>query len=166
MKIRLEHLATGKNLHSHLFSSPLSGHQEVSAFGVEGKLRNMDELTYSHATVFVMLDNCCLRRSNERQLINNLLFLVAGEGDTGDNWEVVCSGDAWKRDSAIQFRHIDTSAYLACSGNTFGRPISGQLEVIGLSHVNSACNWQTLEGVFIHPTTESFTKSKPEHNEL
>jgi len=36
-KIRLEHIQTGRNLHSHLFSSPLSGHQEISAFGEEGK---------------------------------------------------------------------------------------------------------------------------------
>ncbi|XP_067142446.1 stromal cell-derived factor 2 [Centruroides vittatus] len=34
--IRLEHLITQKNLHSHLFSSPLSGNQEVSAFGDKG----------------------------------------------------------------------------------------------------------------------------------
>ncbi|CAK9802336.1 Stromal cell-derived factor 2 [Anthophora quadrimaculata] len=31
--IRLEHVATKKNLHSHLVSSPLSGKQEISAFG-------------------------------------------------------------------------------------------------------------------------------------
>jgi dolichyl-phosphate-mannose--protein O-mannosyl transferase len=35
-KIRLEHIGTGKQLHSHLFKSPLSGNQEVSGFGVEG----------------------------------------------------------------------------------------------------------------------------------
>lgn len=34
--IRLEHLATGKNLHSHHFSSPLSGHQEISCYGDDG----------------------------------------------------------------------------------------------------------------------------------
>ncbi|XP_058793646.1 stromal cell-derived factor 2-like protein 1 [Phymastichus coffea] len=32
--IRLEHTATKKNLHSHLVSSPLSGKQEVSAYGI------------------------------------------------------------------------------------------------------------------------------------
>ena len=32
-KIRLQHAATGKNLHSHLFRAPLSGNQEVSGFG-------------------------------------------------------------------------------------------------------------------------------------
>lgn len=31
--IRLEHIATKKNLHSHLVSSPLSGKQEISAYG-------------------------------------------------------------------------------------------------------------------------------------
>lgn len=31
--VRFQHLNTGKNLHSHLFSSPLSGNQEISAFG-------------------------------------------------------------------------------------------------------------------------------------
>lgn len=50
--IRLEHLATNKNLHSHQFSSPLSGNQEISCYG----------------------DN--------------------GEGDTGDHWQVVCSGNS------------------------------------------------------------------------
>lgn len=34
--IRLQHTATNKNLHSHHFSSPLSGNQEVSAYGENG----------------------------------------------------------------------------------------------------------------------------------
>lgn len=35
--IRLTHLTTKKNLHSHLFNSPLSGNQEVSAYGNDGE---------------------------------------------------------------------------------------------------------------------------------
>ncbi|XP_076361842.1 stromal cell-derived factor 2-like [Tachypleus tridentatus] len=35
--IRLEHLTSKKNLHSHHFPSPLSHNQEVSAFGEDGK---------------------------------------------------------------------------------------------------------------------------------
>ena len=31
--IRLEHVDTRKNLHSHLFKAPLSGNQEVSGYG-------------------------------------------------------------------------------------------------------------------------------------
>jgi dolichyl-phosphate-mannose--protein O-mannosyl transferase len=34
--VRLQHLSTRMFLHSHLFSSPLSGNQEVSAFGDNG----------------------------------------------------------------------------------------------------------------------------------
>eukprot|EP01031_Cornospumella_fuschlensis_P034455 gene34455-41708_t len=34
--IRLEHVDTGKNLHSHLFKAPISGQQEVSGFGDRG----------------------------------------------------------------------------------------------------------------------------------
>lgn len=33
--IRLQHLTTFKNVHSHFFTSPLSGNQEVSAYGDE-----------------------------------------------------------------------------------------------------------------------------------
>lgn len=35
-QIRLEHVITGKNLHSHLFRAALSGNQEVSGFGDGG----------------------------------------------------------------------------------------------------------------------------------
>lgn len=35
--IRLEHVDTAKNLHSHLFRSPVSGGQEVSGFGERGE---------------------------------------------------------------------------------------------------------------------------------
>lgn len=35
--VRLKHLSTNKNLHSHLFTAPITGsHQEVSAFGEAG----------------------------------------------------------------------------------------------------------------------------------
>lgn len=36
-KIRLTHSATGKNLHTHLFQSPLSKNQEVTGFGENGE---------------------------------------------------------------------------------------------------------------------------------
>lgn len=60
--VRLTHLQTGKNLHSHHFSSPLSGQQEVSAFG------------------------------------------ISGEGDTGDNWTVLCGGANWEINSKVRFK--------------------------------------------------------------
>lgn len=36
-RVRLEHVQTQKLLHSHLFKAPLSGNQEVSAFGEGGR---------------------------------------------------------------------------------------------------------------------------------
>ncbi|XP_040388434.1 stromal cell-derived factor 2 isoform X2 [Cygnus olor] len=43
--IRLTHLGTGRNLHSHRFASPLSGNQEVSAFGEDGEGDYLDDWT-------------------------------------------------------------------------------------------------------------------------
>ncbi|CAI9585680.1 unnamed protein product [Staurois parvus] len=43
--IRLTHVNTGRNLHSHHFTSPLSGNQEVSAFGEDGEGDILDDWT-------------------------------------------------------------------------------------------------------------------------
>lgn len=107
--IRLQHMTTSKNLHSHIFSSPLSNNQEISAYGDE-----------------------------------------TGEGDTGDHWEVLCNSDSWQRSSKVQLRHLDTRKFLAISGRSFGRPISGQMEVCGVSGANTGSEWQAAEGIFIH----------------
>ncbi|XP_056643509.1 stromal cell-derived factor 2 [Diorhabda carinulata] len=106
--IRLEHVETKKNLHSHHFTSPLSGNQEISCYGDDG------------------------------------------EGDTGDNWIVICSGENWRRDDSVMFKHVDTEAYLSVSGKVFGRPINGQMEVVGVRSSSGPVHWQTVEGVFLH----------------
>ncbi|XP_042194335.1 stromal cell-derived factor 2 [Callorhinchus milii] len=43
--IRMTHINTGRNLHSHYFTSPLSGNQEVSAFGEDGNGDDLDNWT-------------------------------------------------------------------------------------------------------------------------
>lgn len=125
-KVRLEHLATKRNLHSHHFSSPLSNSQEVSAFG-EG-----------------------------------------GVGDTGDVWTVMCEGDFWSRDDSIMFKHVDTGVYLGASGYTFGRPIHGQMEIIGLTMPDATAKWRTQEGIYVHPSDFNPKKSygSDAHDEL
>ncbi|KAJ8005599.1 hypothetical protein DPEC_G00119610 [Dallia pectoralis] len=40
--IRITHMTTGRNLHTHHFSSPLSNNQEVSAFGENGEGDDLD----------------------------------------------------------------------------------------------------------------------------
>jgi len=123
--VRMEHLTTMRNLHSHHFSSPLTNQQEVSAFG-EG-----------------------------------------GVGDTGDVWKVVCDGDYWQRDQTVMFRHSDTGMYLAASGQTFGRPINGQMEIIGSNKQDGASKWRTQEGVYVHPSDFNPKGARSEdHDEL
>jgi dolichyl-phosphate-mannose--protein O-mannosyl transferase len=97
-------------LHSHHFSSPLSGNQEISCYGNE-----------------------------------------SGEGDTGDHWQLLCSGESWHRNADVKFKHVDTDTYLAISGRSFGRPINGQMEVVSLNSPYSGSDWRAAEGLFIHP---------------
>ncbi|GCB62537.1 stromal cell-derived factor 2-like [Scyliorhinus torazame] len=107
--IRLTHINTGRNLHSHHFTSPLSGNQEVSAFGEEG------------------------------------------EGDSLDNWTVVCSGTYWERLNPVRFKHTSTEAMLSITGEQYGRPINGQLEVHGMQYSNQYNSWKVMEGIFMKP---------------
>uniref|UniRef100_A0A672HPY6 Stromal cell-derived factor 2-like 1 n=1 Tax=Salarias fasciatus TaxID=181472 RepID=A0A672HPY6_SALFA len=43
--VRITHMKTGRNLHTHHFSSPLSNNQEVSAFGEHGEGDDLDVWT-------------------------------------------------------------------------------------------------------------------------
>jgi len=139
-KIRLEHLTTHRNLHSHHFSSPLTSSQEVSAFG------------------------------------------DGGNGDSGDVWAVMCEGDYWVRDDAMMLKHVDTGAFLGASGQTFGRPINGQvqhcgnnyyllmlllqMEIVGSSRADGSTKWRTQEGVYIHSTDFDPKRKYGSHDEL
>ena len=118
--IRLEHATSGKNLHSHLFKSPLSGSQEVSGFG-EG-----------------------------------------GNGDTGDNWRIVCEGNAvkqWMRGDPILVVHADTGKLLYTADSfKFNQqncghqcPIMDQTEVAASSKRDSKARWITGQGIYINP---------------
>lgn len=122
--IRLTHLATHRNLHSHLFSSPLSNNQEVSAFGENGL------------------------------------------GDDGDNWIIECDEDFWRRDESVRLRHELTKKYLHVTGDSYGRPIHGQLEVSAYSYANQLNLWRVLEGVYIKPTDPQLLVNDQAHTEL
>ena len=54
-RIRMRHLGTGKNLHSHHFKSPLSGNYEVSAFGENGE----GECIYSLRNITTCMTRWC-----------------------------------------------------------------------------------------------------------
>ncbi|KAM6156031.1 stromal cell-derived factor 2-like protein 1 [Rhynchocyon petersi] len=118
--VRLTHVLTGKNLHTHHFPSPLSNNQEVSAFGEDG------------------------------------------EGDDLDLWTVRCSGQHWEREASVRFQHVGTSVFLSVTGEQYGSPIQGQLEVHGMTGANTHNTWKVMEGVFIKPSLDPSTG----HDEL
>lgn len=145
--IRLEHLTTKKNLHSHFFQSPLSGKQEISCYGEDGE----GALFAFTCILFI-------------HFLTISYYYAAGVGDTGDFWKVECSTDVWLRDNSVKLRHKDTDAYLAVSGRTFGRPINGQMEVIGTTDAYHATEWKAVEGLYVH--ARDAADSKPVHSEL
>lgn len=109
--IRLTHVTTKRNLHSHRFQAPMSAEQEVSAFGDDGA------------------------------------------GDSLDEWVVQCDGKNWSRKDTVRFKHKETQAYLSCTAKTYGRPISGQQEIVASSQPSKATNyWKAMEGIYIKPS--------------
>ena len=120
--VRLTHLRTNVNLHTHAIRSPLSNQHEVSGFGENG------------------------------------------EGDSGDDWKVVCDGVTrnramyWVRGAPIQLRSMATHRLLGASStvkfneNNCGRgcPILNQLEVFGRDGNDSYSHWVVESGVHLY----------------
>eukprot|EP00581_Thalassiosira_minuscula_P010487 CAMPEP_0183710734 /NCGR_PEP_ID=MMETSP0737-20130205/6392_1 /TAXON_ID=385413 /ORGANISM="Thalassiosira miniscula, Strain CCMP1093" /LENGTH=221 /DNA_ID=CAMNT_0025939065 /DNA_START=79 /DNA_END=744 /DNA_ORIENTATION=- len=121
--IRLMHLQTGSNLHTHGIRSPLSNQHEVTGFG------------------------------------------QGGEGDSGDDWTVVCGGggyfsggdEYWHRDKPIQLKSVATNRYLGSSSTVKfteqncgrGCPILNHLEVFGRNSNDSYSHWKVELGVHL-----------------
>ena len=81
--IRLEHVNTQKNLHSHKFDSPLSRDQEVSGFGANGV---GDTSMYCFVLMFS-------------------IFSIISV----DNWKVICDykkgvSSTWNRSLPVMFQ--------------------------------------------------------------
>lgn len=64
------------------------------------------------------------------------------------------------------FKHTDTDMYLSISGRTFGRPINGQMEVIGIRSSTGSVHWQASEGVFLHAPDLAARHTHSAHTEL
>jgi len=56
-------------------------------------------------------------------------------------------------------------SYLHVSGDTYGRPISGQREVSGYSSPSELNQWKAGEGIFLKPT-DAGLESRGIHDEL
>ena len=60
--------------------------------------------------------------------------------------------------------YIWSLRWLTVSGNTYGRPIHGQYEVVGSSYPDGASYWKTMEGVYVKPNENR--KDNSLHDEL
>jgi len=63
------------------------------------------------------------------------------------------------------FGHVLHCSYLHVSGDTYGRPISGQREVSGYSSLSDHNQWKAAEGIFLKPT-DAGLESRGMHDEL
>lgn len=155
--IRLEHVDTKKNLHSHHFQSPLSGNQEVSCYGNKGEGDSGDNWTVVCSgkwfAKIVMLEKL--------QTVNFSPYIICVF-----LYYFFLLGDNWRRDESMMLKHADTQMYLTASGRTFGRPINGQMEVVGLHSSTGAVHWQTAEGVFLHAPDIAAKHMHTVHTEL
>ncbi|CAI5701998.1 hypothetical protein KXD40_000330 [Peronospora effusa] len=126
--IRLEHMQTRRNLHSHMFKAPLSTKNlEVSAFGVAGEGDRLDS----------WIVEC---QENEQ---------CSADGECEDD-------GLWKRGEIVRFRHQSTNYLLHTSSmarfddsNCPHCPINGQQEVSGSATRTRDTLWFAGEGIYV-----------------
>jgi len=133
-QVRLEHLATAKNLHSHNYRAPLSGNQEVTGFGEMGVGDQSDDWK---------------------------LVCSAKPEKTGGYWRR--SQDV-KLKHAATGRYLTTSQAAEFNQqNCRNCPIKGQMEVsAGASSSQSNHYWYADQGVFFPPHDDAPASSKDE----
>uniref|UniRef100_A0A7S3DBZ2 MIR domain-containing protein n=1 Tax=Palpitomonas bilix TaxID=652834 RepID=A0A7S3DBZ2_9EUKA len=115
--IRLMHSATRANLHSHLFRSPLSQQQEVSAFGVEGEGDTGDNWIVD-----------CLN------------------AQPGSNWDRK-SAIRFRHADTRKYLHTHASHKFDRGNCGFTCPIIGQQEVTAFGQKNDDNVWAVAEGI-------------------
>uniref|UniRef100_A0A0N5ADF9 MIR domain-containing protein n=1 Tax=Syphacia muris TaxID=451379 RepID=A0A0N5ADF9_9BILA len=124
--------------------APLKKHcrrGEAIKCGDQIRLKHLTTGCYLHSHLF----NAPLSRGNQEISC----FGKNDEGDTGDHWALSCETGEWLRGEPVSLKHVDTGKYLATSGQQYGRPISGQKEIVGISSITKAALWKTAEGVYM-----------------
>ncbi len=102
-------------------------------------------------------------------------FGEGGNGDTGDNWQVICESNDqyWIRGKPVSFMHVDTQKFLTtssnhkfthqnCGGNC---PILDQTEVSAANRKDANAKWHTGQGVYF-PYKDPSKTSDDDDDEL
>uniref|UniRef100_K3X1Y8 MIR domain-containing protein n=1 Tax=Globisporangium ultimum (strain ATCC 200006 / CBS 805.95 / DAOM BR144) TaxID=431595 RepID=K3X1Y8_GLOUD len=127
-KIRLEHVPTRRNLHTHNFGAPLTvGHDEVSGFGVAGEGDALDT------------------------------WIVECEESKQCSAADQCEDDGqWKRGEIVRLKSAGTGKYLVTGpharfddSNCPRCPINGQQEVSATSEKRENSLWFAGEGIYV-----------------
>ena len=122
--IRLEHIATGKNLHSHAFKSFVTNSQEACAFGEDGNGDVNDNFRIS-----------CYKQNNNDTITGKTEFFL--QHVPTENWLYI---------------NYKTSMY--DDRNCRGCPIRGQREVSLTTKKDKQCLWKVIGGIIFSSEKE------------
>ena len=122
--IRLEHIATGKNLHSHDFKSFVTNSQEACAFGEDGNGDVNDNFRIS-----------CYKQNDNETITGKTEFFL--QHVPTQNWLYI---------------NYKTSMY--DDRNCRGCPIRGQREVSLTTKKDKQCLWKVIGGIIFSSETE------------
>lgn len=184
--IKLIHVGTKKHLHSHAITwGSGSGQQSITANEVQNDAGSLWLIKHAVnsppcevGTPILCNSKVRLEHASTSKNLHSHLFKAAltgnqevsgfgdnGNGDTGDNWHIVCetsnkNDKFWRRGQSIHLQHADTGKYLFtteqakfnqqnCGG---GCPIMGQTEVSASGRRDTKTTaWQTGQGVYFPP---------------
>ena len=178
---KLQHLATNNRLHSHNVNYA-SGSRQQSVTGYPSAedpnsfwiarsgtglpacaqgapLKNGDVIRLQH-----MATNRFLHSHRHAAPISHSFQEVSAFGDDngqlsdkGDDWQIdaytLAAGEPLNVESKFRLKHVATDTYLSTSGQSFGSPIQGQLEVVAKSAKSRDTIWKAAEGIYF-PSTE------------
>ncbi len=122
--IRLEHIATGKNLHSHDFKSFVTNSQEACAFGEDGNGDVNDNFRIT-----------CYKQENNETITGKTEFFL--QHVPTENWLYI---------------NYKTSMY--DDRNCRGCPIRGQREVSLTTKKDKQCLWKVIGGIIFSSEKE------------
>jgi len=165
-KLRLQHAATRKWLHSHAgYQSPISNNQEARARaragngGAVGRRDRCWSAAPSPLHAHSVAPSVPLTPLNRRRPPPSNPPQVSGHGDDsfsdgGDVWAVENDGggaEPWTQAAKVRLRHVDTGAYLYSHDHKYGNPIAGQQEVCAAKRKDRNAEWTAVEGVYLSP---------------
>jgi len=118
--IRLEHVVTGKNLHSHVFPSMLSNSQEACGFGENGDGDVNDNFRI-----------ICYKQTNNTIIKGNTYFFL-------------------QHVPTEKYLYINYQKSMFDDYNCRGCPINGQREVSLTDKKDKQCLWRVLGGIIFN----------------